>query len=294
MVSNATSPLLTSHRSTAALAFLAGLVVACELAPGVTTGRDGAAKTTDTVISLLPYFRDLRVVRVQLGRDSATFLLDTGGGATLISPEVARRQGCTPHGADVGYRMTGEPVTFARCDSLRLTSGSWSTSLTPVAVFDVNALLPAELPRVDGVLAMDAFRGQVVTLDWPAGTLTLQGSATADSAARQSGVVVRWATGESGRFLTALVQVAGSREPLWFLLDSGNLRGTLVATSVLRDSLLPLQTGNEALMAIGGRTPVSFLFSAAELIVDGALGTDYLQRGAVTLDLRNLHYRAAP
>lgn len=205
---------------------------------------------------------------------------------TLIAPHVARARGCTPHGADVGHRMSGELVTFGRCDSLRINSGGWSTRLAPGAVFDVNALLPKELPPLDGVLALDAFRGHALTIDWPAGTIIIRGTAAADSAIASTGIAIRLATGESGRFLSALFRVGGTRGPLWFLLDSGNLRGTLVATTVLQDSLLPLRSPNQALLALGGRAPVPFTFTPAELMLDGALGTDFLQRGLVTLDLR--------
>jgi hypothetical protein len=246
------------------------------------------AGARDVVIPLHPYFRDLRVVRALAGTDTLTLLLDTGGGTTLITPQVAARRDCVPHGLDVGHRMTGEPVAFARCDSLRITSGAWSVNLVPVAVFDVSALLPKELPALDGVLSLDAFRGHVVTVDWPAGSLTIRGSATEDSAVADNGVTARLATGESGRFLTALLRVEGSREPLWFLLDSGNLRGTLVAMTVLRDSLLRRSGPKEAMLAIGGRRPIRFTFTAANLVLDGALGTDYLERGPVTLDLRSV------
>lgn len=270
-----------------AMVLLTGIqAVACDRSAEPGSAQAVVASTNDVTIPLHAYFRDLRVVRAQVGTDTLVLLLDTGGGATLITPQVAHRHGCAPHGSDVGHRMTGEPVVFARCDSLSVTSGSWSVSMGPVAVFDVNALLPKELPRLDGVLALDAFRGHVITLDWPAGSLSIRGSLTADSAVATNGVEARLATGESGRFLTALVRVEGTREPLWFLLDSGNLRGTLVASSVLRDSLLPLQGSQEALLTVGGRSPALFSFNTADLILDGALGTDYFLRGPVTLDLR--------
>lgn len=246
-------------------------------------------RAASIAIPLEPYFRDLRVVRVAAGETTLTLLLDTGGGATLITPQVAHAIGCRPHGADVGHRMSGEAVVFSRCDSLRLSAGAWSASLAPVGVFDVNALLPNELPRLDGVLALDAFRGQVVTLDWTAGTLIVHDPAQADSAVATSGVAFRAATGESGRFLTAFAQVEGTKELLWFLLDTGNIRGTLVAHSVLRDSLLPLRAPGEAQLRIGGRPAMALPFTAADLILDGVLGTDYFRRGPVTLDLRCAH-----
>lgn len=267
-----------------ALASLAAPACDRDTGPGIV--RDAVPETADVTVALHPYFRDLRVVRAQAGADTLTLLFDSGGGATLIAPHVARARGCTPHGADVGHRMSGEPVTFGRCDSLRIDLGGWSTRLAPVAVFDVNALLPKELPRLDGVLALDAFRGHALTIDWPAGAIIIRGTAAVDSAIASTGIAIRLATGESGRFLSALVRVGGTHEPLWFLLDSGNLRGTLVSTTVLQDSLLPLRSPNEALLSLGGRAPVPSPFTPAELMLDGALGTDFLQQGPVTLDLR--------
>lgn len=271
------------------LGALSGMaMIACRQTPESGSGRDGPNETADVTIELHPYFRDLRVVHARVGGDTLRLLLDTGGGATLITPQVARNLGCSPHGSDVGHRMTGEPVVFARCDSLRITVGAWSARLAPVAVFDVAALLPRELPQLDGVLSLDTFRGQVLTVDWPAGALLVRGSVTTSSALANTGVSLRLATGESGRFLTVFVPVGGTREPLWFLLDSGNLRGTLVGREVLRDSLLPLRGPQDAVLTVGGRPPARFTFAPADLMLDGVLGTDYFQRGPVTLDLRSM------
>jgi hypothetical protein len=273
------------------LLFTAVTGLATMACPAIVRGPEPGARAgdADLTIALLPYFRDLRVVRATIGADTLTLLLDTGGGATLITPEVARARRCTPHGSDIGYRMTGEPVAFARCDSLRLGIGAWSVDLSPVGVFDVNALLPKELPRLDGVLALDAFRGRVLTIDWPANVLVVRGPGTSDSALASTGLTFRVATGESGRFFTALARVEGTREPLWFLLDSGNLRGTLVSKGVLSDSLLPLQGPRQALLAVGGRPSIRIPFTEAALILDGVLGTDFLQAGPVTLDLRGTY-----
>lgn len=64
-------------------------------------------------------------------------LLDTGGGATLITPEVARQIGCTPFGRDVGHRMTGEAAEFQRCEALALSAGTWRRRIEPAGVFDI-------------------------------------------------------------------------------------------------------------------------------------------------------------
>jgi hypothetical protein len=248
-----------------------------------------AQPAADIAIPLEPYFRDLRTVRATLDRDTVTLLLDTGGGATLLTPEVARRIGCRPYGRDVGHRrMSGEPVEFQRCDSVSLGFSGWFRRFAPVAVFDVNRLLPPELPRVDGVLALDGFRGQVVTIDWPARRVIVHAERSSAAALEADGVPVRVATGESGRTLTAFVEVAARRGTLWFLLDSGNLRGTLVDPHLGRDSLLLPGPDSLVELRIGGRAPIRVPVQAGSFILDGVLGTDYLLRGPVALDLRGI------
>jgi hypothetical protein len=260
----------------ACLAGGCGTVEAPVASPGAATA----------VLDLRPYFRELKTIRVSAAGRTLLMLFDTGGGATLITPDVARQIGCTPYGQDVGHRMTGEAVAFQRCESLTLSSGTWQRRIEPVGVFDIGRLLPPELPKLDGVLALDAFEGEVVTLDWTAGSLMVHGQADAPAALKRAGVPVRIATGDSGRFYSALLPVAGSRGSLWFLLDSGNIRGTLVARHIARDGRLNIAENGDAGLVIGGRPAVSLRTEAADLDVDGALGTAYLLLGPVTLDLR--------
>jgi len=174
------------------------------MAAGCGSGRPAATAAplppSDTLtLALEPYFRELRTVRVSAGGESLRLLFDTGGGATLVTPEVAIRRGCQPYGRDVGHRMTGERVEFQQCEALDLPLGVWQNRIEPVAVFDVNGLLPPELPRLDGVLALDAFRGQVVSLDWRSERVAAHSVADAEGALRQHGVPVRLATGVTGR-----------------------------------------------------------------------------------------------
>ena len=252
----------------------------------VTAGIPGT-DTPAVEIELHPYFRWLRMVEGVVGDRTLTLLLDTGGGSTLVTPSVASGLGCRPYGRDVGHRMSGEPVEFQRCDALDLAIGGWHRSFAPVAVFDVNALLPPELPRLDGVLALDAFRGRVITIDWSRSRLVVHSSLTANAAIRSSGVPLRAATGMAGNGLSVFLPASGTRGPVWLLLDSGNIRGTLVAEHILRDSLLATDVPATVALSIGTRPPVRMPFEPVDLVIDGALGTDFLDGGPVTLDLRD-------
>jgi hypothetical protein len=246
-----------------------------------------ASPNESIVIELRPYFRDLRLTEVMMGDKRLEFLVDSAGGRTLISPETARAIGCTPSGRDVGYRMTGEPVIFENCDSLVASVSGFDVTLRPVAVFDVNALLPSELPKLDGVLALDAFRGQVVSFDWGHDRLIVHSAQGADDALSASGIPLRIATGETGASLTALVPVSGVSRPLWFLLDSGNIRGTLVGRHVQEQGLLHSDADGTVRIAIGETPAVSLAPVVVEINLDGVLGTEYLVLQMITLDLRS-------
>lgn len=238
------------------------------------------------LVQLDPYFRQLRTTRVDSPSGPLTMLVDTGGGATLVVPSVAHRLGCQPAGRDVGHRMTGETVVFARCSAPVLTAAGLRLTLPTLAVFDVNTLLPVELPDLDGVLALDAFQGYVVTLDWPASQIRVGN----EIGSHTNSVPLRIATGTNGRFFTPFVRVDGLRGPLWFLLDSGNLRGTLVARHVVEQALLDV-TDEGAIF--GNRSERRVHVEPMDIILDGVFGVETLLEGPVTLDLRNLRSHSA-
>ena len=235
---------------------------------------------TESTLTLHPYFRELMTLKVTAGGQSLTMLVDTGAGATALTPAAARAAGCEPRGRDVGFRMSGERVTFARCGEMRVESGGWSRALD-VAVFDLHALLPPELPRLDGIVGLDFFRGATITIDWRARQIRVNAAGNGAQS-----LAARFATGENGRFLTALVPVHGAGADLWFLLDSGNISGTIVARSIVEDGLLRLDADGTAMLAVDRAEPFRVSPRQADLIIDGALGTDYLLRGPVRLDLR--------
>ncbi len=266
------------------LCVLAALAVgACSKSMLTVSNGPAATQARSTQITLEPYFAGLRTVTVGIGVRKLRFLVDTGGGSTLIVPELARELGCKPFGRDVGHRLSGERVVFQRCERAVLQLGGLTIVREPIAVFDVNALLPVELPRLDGVLALDSFRGRIVTLDWPRSVLTIE-SAVAPT---MRVLPQRWATGDNGRTLSALLPLATPRGDAWFLLDSGDVRGTLVDKHLIDEHLLALDDASNATLVVAGQPAVNLPVIVTDIETDGVLGTAWLERGAVTLDLRN-------
>jgi len=238
-------------------------------------------------VTLAPYFRGLRTASISINGADYTFLVDTGGGRTLITPEVASALGCTPRGRDVGYRMSGEAVIFQNCPRLQGLLSSFPIDVAPVAVFDLNSLLPAELPRLHGVLALDSFRGQIVTLDWAQNVLIVHSAADGTDAITQHGLPIRVATGETGAALSVLVPVQDARDQMWFLLDSGDIKGTLVDHHALEDDSIQVDPNSTAQLRVGNNDREPFQITSDEINYDGVLGTQFLQTHVVTLDLRS-------
>ena len=64
-------------------------------------------------IKLEPYAGKLRQISVRVADKDYKFLFDTGGGHTLISPDIAAAVGCKPSGRMLGFRMNGDNLSKA-------------------------------------------------------------------------------------------------------------------------------------------------------------------------------------
>ena len=124
-----------------------------------------SAPRAPVTIPLPAWRKRLRTIQVKAGAQTGTFLFDTGGGITQISPEFARKVGCEPWGRITGFQMMGSRFETPRCDDLHLEVGGLPLTVPVAAVYDTMAAFPHEAEPVDGVLALDAFAGQALTLD---------------------------------------------------------------------------------------------------------------------------------
>lgn len=262
---------------------------------------DSTLPSSPVSVPLHPYFRGLRTVRVTSGADTLTFLLDTGGGHTLLTVEAARKLGCAPFGRQTAYRMSGERVDFRWCAGVPLSVGGVPLEHPVVAVFDLMALLPSALPPLDGVLSLQSFRERVVTLDHAGAKLVLEsGASAAVRAAAMRQLTARAATGEDGGVLSVFVAARAEGAPVWLLLDSGNLVGTVLAPHAARQLGVAAPDGAAGAEGAEVRVPLEVLGLALarepvvirELIIDGALGVRFFEQGAVMLDFRGGRVRA--
>jgi hypothetical protein len=203
---------------------------------------------------------------------------------TLVTPEAASRLGCTPHGRSVGYRMSGEPVTFGLCDDVPLSIGGVAFPHPELAVWDLMSILPAGLPPLDGVLALKTFRDRPITLDLAARTLTLEtATSLAERIRTMTPVEVRVATGLTGGDRTLFVRGVLDQTG-WFLLDSGNLDRIQVAPHMVHAEGPVPRTLDAVPFTIPGIGPTEVPVRVADILYDGALSESFLREWVWTFD----------
>lgn len=238
-------------------------------------------------VALNPYVGRLVTVDAVIEGDEARLLFDTGGGQTLISPEVADRIGCAPSGRSTSYRMSGERIDVPLCHDVSVSIGGVAFENQELGVWDVQAVLPDDVPPVDGVLSLKTFATQPFTLDLGAGILTLETAASfRDRVRGMTRLNSRLATGLDGDELNILVR-GEVDAPAWFLVDSANLDVVQAA---------PHLGGSgdvwEHALRLDGLPPVPTSFRTRDILYDGVLSEAFLREWVLSFDLATNEVRA--
>ena len=251
-------------------------------------GASTAESARETTIPLARYQGRLRIVRVHAANRDWQFLFDTGGGSTMISPDVAAAIGCTPRGSITGHRMNGDAVVTPSCTGSPLTIGGWIAPPQTLGVFDLMSLLPGDWPRLDGVISLRSFAGRRVTLDLAANSVTVHASGHDRSPDGAVAFTGRIATGPSGAELLVFAAVPIATDTLWLEVDSGNLDAVLLAPHAARLLRLEDSVGTEypeISLPFPQGAALKTRARVRALILDGALNAEWLERGRLTMDL---------
>ena len=230
----------------------------------------------------------LRTIRVLVGRDSADYLFDTGGGITVISPQDSASLGCTPGGQGFGVRLTGEALSGRTCANVRLGIGPFTVT-SDAGVMDLAKLLGPRAPAVRGMISLNAFEGRALTLDLAHEQMIVETPASLAARVRHmTRVPMRLATGEHGGQLTVYAGLrARNGAMLWFEWDSENNASTLVSPA----SLALLGGDSTARMSdlpvtlAPGVNVVIPMMAKAGMIHDGVLSAGFMERAVWTVDL---------
>jgi hypothetical protein len=248
---------------------------------------------------LEPYMGRLKQLQIQVGSKTLPFLFDTGGELTLVDPEVTALIGCEPYGRLTGFQMSGQRVEFQQCGRVDLRLGGL-TLRREVGVFDLMALLPEDWPRLSGVLSLHTFRDNAITLDLANNRLIIETEKSLQDRVRNMQELrMHIARGIEGRGLNVYLVAKARRGSIRLLLDSGNLAGFILAPHAIEQLGLELpdlgpgadntseDATHDVILDIVGLGPVSTAIISRDIVHDGAISAEFLEKLILTMDFRS-------
>lgn len=276
------------------LATVAGLAAGSAAGQSLTPSVSGplAAPATRSapisVINLVPW-RTRWVAEATIAGKPRKLLFDSGGGDSQLSPSLAAEAGCKPWGQLVGFNMHAERYATARCDGVAFVLAGRRHAPPSVGLLDMGAMNPRD-SELSGLLALDAFEDQAVTLDLRGGHIVVESDLSLkERTAKMQPLPIRLARESAGRALAVYVAVPTAEGPLWVELDSGNGGTVLIAKANAKlVGLDPEKEGPQHLelqIAPGVRLQTDQAYSG-DLTIDGNLGMPFMRDWIITLDLR--------
>ncbi len=107
----------------------------------------------------------------------AEFLLDTGLGYNLISPQLAKKLGLEPNSNFKVHPVTGGELDLAQARLTSLAVGNQKDSDVEVVVGEPRLIVGTDgESKVDGILSLAFFRNHPFTLDYAHQTMVLENS----------------------------------------------------------------------------------------------------------------------
>ncbi|GAA4356106.1 retropepsin-like aspartic protease [Angustibacter luteus] len=242
-------------------------------------------------------------VPVALAGEKHRFLVDSGIGVTVVSPQIAARSDVRLTGETfTGRRMSGQELTLPIVQLPELRLGDYSIHGHRAVVADLG---PVDGPTgFAGILSPRFFAGNAVTTDPDAMSLTVRPVAGLD----EQGYVIPLQMRAEGPALTPFaVLILPSGREIEVEVDTGS-QNTILDVQYLDECGVDLahasvttttgvdETGHEWTRhwsTIAGQVHLKGAPETAqpeprvqfqEIIHDGLIGTDYLERYRVTLD----------
>ena len=156
---------------------------------------------------------------------------------------------------------------------------------TEPKILALKSFLPEGLPKLAGLFSLQTFQDQLITIDYLGGLVTIETPERfATLTAQMIEIPLKVSTEKNGEAVTMFMRVLESPEPLWFYLDSGNLRSVLVAPHAA--ALLGLEDNGPLSLQIAGES-YETTGEVMDIIYDGALDVRFFKAHVIALDLKN-------
>jgi hypothetical protein len=240
-------------------------------------------------IPLEPYLRAQAVVHATVNGQRGTFLFDTGEGVSSFSPAFAEKIGCRPWGRISGFRMSGERLDNQHCDNITFDLSGHKLLAPVVSTVDIMKFLGPDVPPVDGSLGLDLFAHRTITII-PRKAIVLETPSSLShriSTARQ--LPIRMVRDVEGIALSVDGAVHTPEGLAWMELDNGNGGSLVVANHIapLLGLAIDITTPQLGRFELANGIPVEGTIRTRDLIMDGNLSAQFLNKWALTLDLEH-------
>ena len=216
------------------------------------------------------------------------FIFDTGAGSLHVTPGFADRMKCKPWGQLSGYTMMRKQLDTPRCDGTRVEIDGHALQTVTAGVLDVMSFYPKDAKPMDGLMGLDVFEGQTITLDFTGGELVVESPASREARiAGATEVPARLTREMQGRTLAVNIEVPTPKGPVLMELDSGNGGTILVGKSYAEAlGLDPKVEGEQqANFDVAPGFPARGRAFTPDMLLEGNLGMPFLKDKVVTLDL---------
>jgi len=231
-------------------------------------------------------------VEVVVNGKTRTFYLDTGGGISGISPALAKEIGCTPAGEMTGFDAGGNKVQIKRCENVSMNLNGFAVT-RDVGIVEPMDYFPKATKQLDGSIALDAFDGQIVTLDLKGDSLLVENEKSfkkriADMKPLES----RLSREIGGATLDVFGAVNSPNGKMWFLVDTGNTNRLLIAPSAQKqlginfDGVDNKKIIKPVKLGIIGLGEVEAESRDRDMIYDGVFSYDLISRMLWTMNLK--------
>ena len=245
------------------------------------------SQTPLTTIPLEPYLRAQAVVHAVVNGQPGTFLFDTGQGVSSFSPAFAAKIGCRPWGRISGFRMSGERLDNKHCDNITFDLSGQKLLAPVVSTVDIMKFLGPDVPPVDGSIGLDIFAHRTITII-PRRAIVLETPSSLDErleSARE--LPVRMVRDVEGIALSVDGAVRTPEGLAWMELDSGNGGSLVIANHIapLLGLSIDMTTPQAGHFELANGIAIEGTIRTRDLIMDGNIGAQFLNKWTLTLDL---------
>jgi hypothetical protein len=250
------------------------------------TSTSNASLDAPRAIKLDRFRKALWTVHVTVQGKSGDFLLDTGGGVTLLTEEFAKGVDCQFWGRTTGYNMFGVRDDGPHCDKVEIKAGDVALTSVNVGKFSFGDRFP-DSKSPDGILSLDAFDGKAITLDQAKGTLFVESSKSlAERVKGMQELPLRVSRECSARCLSVYLGVSTPQGMSWLTLDSGAGGVSLIAKEYAEVFGLDPKAKEQRLKyELAPGVLVDSPVMVADMIMDGHLGQPFMSQYIITMDL---------